>query len=59
MTEGLTTPELTPNAGEPTAPTELVLDPAVFAEPIESEVPIVDNGLPFTPVTYYPPPNAS
>ena len=55
MTNGLITPELTPNAGEPTAPTEFVADPSTFVDPIESEVSIVDDGLPFTPVTYYPP----
>jgi hypothetical protein len=44
MTDGLTTPELTPNAGAPTAPTQ-----AVVPEPIEYDTPIIDDGLPFTP----------
>ena len=44
MTTGLTTPELTPNAGVPTAPTQ-----AVLPEPIEYDTPIIDDGLPFTP----------
>lgn len=49
MTDGLTTPELTPNAGEPTAPTE-----AAPVEMIETNIPIIDDGLPFTPVVINP-----
>jgi hypothetical protein len=47
MTENLTTPELTPNAGEPTTPTI----PKV-SEPTEWDTPIVDDGLPFTPEVF-------
>jgi hypothetical protein len=47
MTENLTTPELTPNAEELTAPTVLKI-----IEPSEYNTPIVDDGLPFTPEVF-------
>jgi len=47
MTENLTTPELTPSAGEPTAPTA----PEPFVS-TEWNTPIVDDGLPFTPEVF-------
>jgi len=44
MTDGLITPELTPNAGEPSTPTV-----ATPFEYVDVETPIIDDGLPFTP----------
>ena len=47
MTDGLTTPELTPNTSTPTEPTIPDLGESVV---IEQDIPIVDDGLPFIPV---------
>lgn len=43
----LITPEQVPNAGAPTTPSE-PFEPVV----IETEAPVVDDGLPFTPEVF-------